>query len=454
MSARLSAESLRLSLLGTHEQASAQAGLWLTAVRGIALRLGGSFLQFALFVLLARLMSAEEFGKLGSTYALAMTLAVVGGLGQGPLAARCWHLWLRERGGIPAVVRGLRVGYAATAVGSAMLVPIVVLIEHAGVPVFPSPVFIVPTMILVAAYAFAELQSFAMRADDRLLSGLAPKDIGWRSVVMAIAAVTTPALGPPSAVTVLWVMVCCLGAIVLLQATFWFRDLGRRATSETRSAPGPFDWHLWRALSLSVWLSSIGTAFVQHADVALVGSVLGPAEAAIYLAGARTSQILQLLPTALTAVLIPQAARAALEKGRDGLAEVIAVNNRIVFLPALALTLLVLAVPELALRLFGASFAEAANALRILAVGHLIAILCGPIVSICVGAGYHHAYTLAVGTGAAVLVAGILLLAPRLGLEGAALATAAATAAPPLALRLWLLRKFGINTGTLSIAHA
>lgn len=449
MSARTSATGLGFSLRGALGRGSAFAELWLTAGIGIALRLGGSFLQFALFVLLARLLSAEEFGKLGLAYALAVTLAIVAGLGQAPLVARCWHIWLRDRGGLSAATRGIRVAYAATLLGWAALVLIALLTEQVGLGLLPAHGILVPFLLLVGVYALSELQSFAMRADGRIVAGLAPRDIGWRLTVMAIAAAASLAAGPPSAVYVLWLMVLSLAVIVLLQLGLWSRDLGRRSTRERGPSPEPFDWRLWWTLSCSVWLSSIGTAFAQHADVALVGAALGPAEAAIYLAAARTSQILQLLPTALTAVLIPQAARAALEKGREGLGAVVAVNNRIVFLPALASTLLVLAAPGLALQLFGAPFTEAANALRILAAGHLLAILCGPVVSICVGAGYQHAYTSAVAGGAVFLAVGIPLAAPHLGLEGAATVSALATALPPLVLRTWLRRRTGLDTSSL-----
>lgn len=425
------------------------AGLWRAAALGIALRVGGSFVQFSLFVLLARLMSAEEFGRLGWAYGMAMTLAVVAGLGQAPLVARSWHFWLRDPGHLAAARRGLKIGYAVSLAGSAALAPIALLDEVFGSGLFPSRDVVVPTSVLVVVYALSELQSFAMRADDRIAAGLAPRDIGWRSLVMTIAATAALFTGPPSAVSILWLMVLSLALIVLLQGSFWWFDLCRRSATGPAAPPGRFDWRSWRTLSLSVWLSSIGTAFAQHADVALVGWVLGPTEAAVYLAAARTSQILQLLPTALTAVLIPQAARAALDKGRDGLSAVIAVNNRIVFLPAVASTLLLLAIPERALSLFGASFSDAADVLRILATGHLIAIMCGPIVSICVGAGYQHAYTLAVGSGAALLATGVPLLATTFGIKGAAVASALATALPPLVLRLWLFRRVGIDTGTL-----
>lgn len=431
------------------DRISALNGLWLVAGLGIVLRLAGSFLQFALFVLLARLMVPEEFGKLGWAYGLAMVLAVVAGLGQGPLVARCWHLWARDPGRLRAAIRGLRVSYAATLLGSMAVVAALVSADRLELPVFPSPDIAAAASLLVAVYTLSELQSFAMRADDRIVAGLAPRDVGWRFVVMIFAIALNLAHGPPGAFAVLTLMVLSLLVLVGLQGAFWWWDLRQRAASEPAGRPGPFDWRSWRTLSLSVWSSSIGTVFVQHADVALVGWALGPVEAAVYIAAARTSQILQLLPTALTAVLIPQVSRTTLERGHRGLSDIVAVNNRIVFLPASVATLVLLAVPEPVLMLFGAPFAGAETALRILAAGHLIAILCGPIVSICVGAGYQHAYALAVGAGAVLLVAGILLLAPRFGIAGAASASALATAAPSLVLRLWLRRRTGLDTSRL-----
>ncbi len=424
-------------------------GLWRTAWGGIVPRFVGSFSQFAIFVLFARIMSEEEFGRLGWTYGLAMTLAVVASLGQGPVVARSWHLWTKQGDANITAIRGLQIAYGTAVLGSAALALVFVTIQRVGVELLPSSELVLASLLLVAVYALSEVQSYAIRAHGRIVAALAPRDVGWRVVVGTLAAIASFGGNQVLAETVLWLMVVSLLLIVLLQAAAWTRALHWSSIGVTRGSGERFDWLQWRALTLSVWLSSMATAFIQHADVALVGWTLGPADAALYTASARVCQILQLLPTALTAVFIPYAARLGDNKGRRGLMQLVIVNNRIVFLPAYIMTLFLVAEPALVLHIYGQSYAEAASCLRILAVGHLVAILCGPVVPICVGAGHQRAYAVATTLAAVLLGPAVWLLATWFGVVGAATASALSVALPPLAIRVWLRWRTGLDTSRL-----
>jgi O-antigen/teichoic acid export membrane protein len=253
----------------------------------------------------------------------------------------------------------------------------------------------------------------------------------------------------PDATEMLWSMSIGLGGIVALQAISWARRLLASYRASGSAGSRQLDWRSWRHQSLLLWVSSIGSATMQHADVVLVGLLLGETQAGIYAAASRTTQLLQLVPTALTAVLIPQISRTASEEGVLGLRKIVLVHNRIVFAPVVLAGLVILAAPQLALALFGPKFVDAILPLQILTVGHVSAALCGPLAPICVGAGWQRAYAVATTSSVAILGLLQLLLAPELGLVGAALATATANALPALALRYHLRRKVGIDTSAL-----
>jgi O-antigen/teichoic acid export membrane protein len=105
------------------------------------------------------------------------------------------------------------------------------------------------------------------------------------------------------------------------------------------------------------------------------------------------------------------------------------------------IALLLMIAPGSVLRLFGAGFADGENALRIMILGQLVNVATGSVGFILIMVG-RTGWDLAVYAGSLAIDVGVaLILTPRLGMEGAAIANAV-TFAISNAIRLLLVVRF------------
>ena len=86
----------------------------------LIIKIGGAGLSFLMFLMLARAMSAEEYGRFGFAFSLATLLAVVGSFGFRSLVLRYAAAYAAD--GAIELERGvIRHGYVVTALGCGAL---------------------------------------------------------------------------------------------------------------------------------------------------------------------------------------------------------------------------------------------------------------------------------------------------------------------------------------------
>jgi O-antigen/teichoic acid export membrane protein len=201
----------------------------------------------------------------------------------------------------------------------------------------------------------------------------------------------------------------------------------------------------WLKVAAPLMLAGAAYAVLERADVVMLGALVDAESAGLYNAGARTAALVAFGVMAAGQVAAPRFSE-LLARGEVGELEVLLAKLNLYVLPTawLAAALLVMARSPI-LALFGPRFLDAAPALVVLSVGHLVAAT--------VWAGHHllnvsgHERVTAVGLVAVVCVNIALnaLLIPWLGVLGAAFATATSVSLWACFLGLCVRRLLGLN---------
>ncbi len=190
---------------------------------------------------------------------------------------------------------------------------------------------------------------------------------------------------------------------------------------------------LVQSVFYNVWIS---------ADLVLVGRLLGKEAAGYYGAAKTLSNVLLLAPMALGFVILPRVATATRGTAATQLWQALGVAAA-----AAVPTVTAVAIGgRLAIRfLFGAAYLPAALPLLILGFGFGIYCLYAVLSNACIGLGRPGSVALSSAAAAAGSAAGSLLLVPRLGIAGAALAFTVGSA-----LQFALLVVLALRAGLLA----
>jgi O-antigen/teichoic acid export membrane protein len=183
-------------------------------------------------------------------------------------------------------------------------------------------------------------------------------------------------------------------------------------------------------------LGSVLTLLNLRLDVLILGVLTGSATVGTYAVASRYTELLRLPSQALYWVEYPRFARAG---GRAAIARARWLLPRAVGLTSLAAAPLALAAGLVIPLLFGPRFAPAVLPAQVLAVGLAAEGLNGLVTAYLFGTGRPGLNSLATGAGLAVTVLLDLLLIPRLGVLGAAVASTLAYLTTDCALLLSFL---------------
>jgi O-antigen/teichoic acid export membrane protein len=423
-----------LNLVASAAAAVANIGLVLVVTRGLSpVEAGVFFAATSLFVLAAK--TATLGTPTGLVYFFSRSLAL-----QRPADTRRWL----QVGLIPVVALS-----TVAAVGLFALAPQA---AEAIQPEDPAPMTVflrviaafLPLAALTDALLAATRGTGTMRP-SALVEQIARPTLQLVLVLLAIQIGT----GVPLA----WALPYLPAAVV---AWFWLRRLlpppaeATPADESPTAAPGA--GRFWRFTGPRA-LTGVAQIALQRLDIILVAAILGPAEAAVYTAATRFLVLGQLVGQAFSQAVQPMLG-AALAR------EDLPAGNRLYRTATCWLVLIAwpvyltfaLLAPAI-LDLFGPGYDSGAPVVVILTLVMLVATGCGMVDTVLNMAGRTTWNLANVLLALGVNVAANLLLIPRLGIEGAAIAWAAAILTNnllPLAQVGWALRMHPFGRGTLT----
>lgn len=205
---------------------------------------------------------------------------------------------------------------------------------------------------------------------------------------------------------------------------FVFRLFGPAFQSLPRAAA---TWRELLTYAVTVSGSRLFVTFIIWIDRLVLGFFRPAAEVGVYQTAAQASVLFAIILSSFNYILSPLAADLWYRNERDRLQDIYRISTKWGLYLSLPLFVVMWALPADILRVvFGPQYQGGAMALRLLAVGQLINAGTGGVGLLLSLTGHHVTW---VRTAGAMFVVGLLLnliLAPRLGLLGSAIATSAA----------------------------
>jgi O-antigen/teichoic acid export membrane protein len=412
--------------------------------RGGALGLAGAAVSavagFVLVVVVTRALAPEDAGLFFAATAVFLMISAIGSLGTDAGLAR-FALRLEAEGRFDDVRRVI--GSALVTVMAISVVAAVSLVlfdrslssvlgwGRTGVrlPVLFAvalPVAVLSDFALAATRAFGRIRPTVVL--DRLLRA------GGQALIATLVIALGGGLGWLTAGWLAAYAVSATLAVAELRRLTRQRAAGVSRDAQTGAGGGPTA--LRRDAVRDFWrftwprgLTRLAQIGIQKADIVLVAALRSPAEAAVYTAATRFVALGQFATQALQQVLQPRFTAILVHEDKATLREVYRVATTWNVLLTWPVYLVIGCAPVAYLGLFGGGYAdspEAPTVVVVMMLAMLLAVASGPVDTLLLMAGRSGRSLVNASVALAVDIGLCLLLLPRLGITGAALAWAAA----------------------------
>lgn len=406
------------------------------AVVSLGMKVSMSAANLVMLTLIARSMDAREFGIFAFWYNCLVFLAVVAGLGQEKLILSNWSEYQARPDW--ALARGaLRFGAVTTVAGSLVVAAAVLLasLSHGTDPhlaVAASAFLIVQTLFFYSAHA------------TRAMVGIVRAGIHettWRIVV--IVAVVAALLSEWQVGTAEFFTVAAIGMGIGFVAQT--ADILRLRPDEIRRVAARMLPRRWAVRSVKMASGAGLEAASQYLEVIAIGLVLEPAAAGAYFVAARLANIFLMISSGLDSFTTRQVPRLFHAGGPGAVAPILGKLAILTSVPVGLGFLGIVLFGHPILGLFGAGFTPAYPVLVALAAGTAILAMTGPAMPVLVLTGHEGIYSAILGAMLVLRLVSVVALAHLAGPFGAALGSAAVTAAGAVALTLACRIRAGLD---------
>lgn len=403
----------------------------------LAIMAVGAAINFFMFILIARALSAEQFSLFAFWFSVLSLFAGIGVAGQGGLIFKNWNNYIQSKrfdlargsflfGAIVACIGAGVAGLAAAFVqvlsgGSVHLA----LSCAAFATLFTMIYFISP----------------ATRAISGFVAGDGNMEVTWRLFAVAAIVFLTANDLTLSVAGIFWI----LSAGVVLALGFSIIALLRAAPKETLHSKAETDIPDWRQRSIRISLANIVANVSLHIDVLVIGIFVDPLLAGGYFVAMRVANVFK----RLTAAFANYASRRIAPLYFAGQHQKLDRSLRELSLVALVLVggglLFLVITAKWLLALFGASYTSEVWTLLVLALGAGITTLAGPAPKLLVHTGHESRYLTLLSIGLGLRCAFLIVLTPVYGTLGAAIASTAVAMIVAVLLNIACKRAVGID---------
>lgn len=393
------------------------------SLSSLLIKVATAGLTYVAFVVLARTMSASEYGYFALGLAIATVLAIAAGLGQQTAILRFWNED-RVKGQPQRALTALRAGSAITLLGSIgvgaglMLVAVGLTFLAPGAGPFWH---LGAAAVLVLPLALAEYSSAALRAQGSVWTALAPRDIVWRLALPGIALLLWWfGAGLSGWRALLLAAGLLLAALALQQAI-----ASKRGYSLAPAFGGIATY--WRERGgASRWFLAGGfiNAVALNVDTIIVGVLLDPQSAGAYFNAFRTAGLMTLFAFAVSLVIAPLIAQHFHARELRKAQAVLAMGTSAGFCFALVAFFGLLLFGEQVMGLFGDEYRSATPILMVLALGFVADAATGPSRTVLMMTGHEHRYAQIFGTATVLSILAQVAVLPVFGMMGVAIVNA------------------------------
>lgn len=428
---------LRSLLSGRGEKAASQR----MALVAFTIRIISAALAFISQIILARVMGEFEYGVFVFVWVLVILVGNLSCVGFHTAVIRFLPQYRAE--GAVDLIRGLTTTARVFALLSAACVAAIgasALHLAAGrvEPYYILPVFI--GLLIMPLIAVGDVLDGTSRANHWPVMALSPTFIIRPILILAFMVGAVLSGAPHTALTA---VEAALAATFVTTVSQYFA-VTIRLRRHVPAGPRTIRFSAWMAVAFPIFLVEGVGYILTNSDVVVVGIFLDPQQVAIYFAAAKTMALVHFVYFSVKAAAGPRFSAIIAEGDTQKLAAFARETTRWTFFPALAVGLAVLAAGQFLLSLFGAAFMAGHIVMAVLLAGILAKALVGPGEVLLLMAGRQRLCAQLYAVALAANLGLNILLIPRLGIEGAAIATAAAMGVEAVLLHVSVRRTLGI----------
>ncbi|MEB3214736.1 MAG: flippase [Nostocales cyanobacterium 94392] len=414
------------------------------AVGSFGLKIAGTGLTFVKSLIFARLLGTEGFG----IYAYAITwvalLSIPAKLGLSQLIVREVAIYQTQS------EWGLMRGFLSWS-NQIVLVVSIGLVLIAGGIAWNSDLEINSQMLLTFGIALislpisslTHLRLSAMQGLHQVVLGQLPEVL--IAPMLLIILTGSGYLILKEDLNASWVMGMY---VVAMSITFLIGAhlLNRSLPNLVKDAVPKYQVKKWLSSGLPLMFLGAMNIINSQTDVLMLGAMKGAESVGIYAVINRLSSLIIFVLAATNSILAPNIATLYAEGKIEKLQKMITKSSRVVFLASLIITSILIIFAYWLLLIFGSDFTQGKNALIILCIGQLVNAAVGPVALLLNMTGNENYTTISIGTSAVLNVILNILLIPRWGIEGAAIATTSSMIVWNIISFVWVKNKLGINS--------
>jgi O-antigen/teichoic acid export membrane protein len=414
----------------------------LVAGKVFLVRVGSAMLALASQVLLARWMGSFQFGIYIYVWTWVLMIGALSDFGLSSAARRFIPEYselksLDRLRGFLSGSRWLAFG-VATAIGAVGAIGVTVAapyLDHfAVVPLYLA-------CVTIPIYGLVQVQAGIAQSYDWPNLALMPFYI-WRQLTITVLMGAAYLFGAPTdAVTAMVVAVVTTWAVTVGQLVM----LDRRLKEKVPDGPKQYETKTWFATSIPIFVVEGFYLLLTYVDILALEHFRSPDEVAVYYAGARLLAIVAFVYFAIAGATTHKFTQYHISGDKQRLASFFAETIKWTFWPSLLACALILAFGRPLLGLFGANFESGYDVMFILAVGMLARAAVGPAERLLNMLGERKQCAFIYAAAFAINLVLCVILIPRLGIEGAAVATSSALLAESIMLYFVAKRRLGFH---------
>jgi O-antigen/teichoic acid export membrane protein len=418
------------------------------AAGSLGIKIVNMALVYATTLLLARLLDANGYGAYAFAIAWAQLLIIPALLGMETLGMR--EVARGATAGTPAVIRGIVWFAGMVGLVSAIVLSGVVDLAVTLLPDWPSLELNAALKLgiwLMPLLALSRVLGACIRGLQRVILSQVPEFLTV-PLVLLLALAIAALVGAPitsSAALMLHIAAATMG---LASAAIIWRRLWPERLFDT---PVDLRVRAWLGSALPFMLIGSANVINLQMDRVMLGSMAGAEEVGIYAIAARNAALVEMFVVAVNIALAPDVAERFAKQDLAQLQKVVTGVARLVFLCSVPAALFMFLFGPFVLGLFGATFVAGESVLGLLILAHLPAAFAGSAGLILSMTGHQNRAVAPVVASSVSNVALNLLLIPRYGMLGAAVATLASSLVWRTLLAYHVVRATGIDPTPLGV---
>jgi O-antigen/teichoic acid export membrane protein len=414
----------------------------LVAGKVFLVRVGSALLALGSQVLLARWMGSFEFGIYIYVWTWVLMIGALSDVGLSSAARRFIPEYIELKGfdrlrGFLAGSRWLAFAIA-TAIGAAGALGVTLLapwLDHFVV----IPLYL--ACVTIPIYGLVQVQAGIAQSYDWPNLALMPFYI-WRQLAITVLMGAIWLVGAPtSAVTAMIVAVVTTWAVTMGQLVL----LNRRLKEKVPAGPKIYEAKTWFATSMPIFVVEGFYLLLTYVDIIALEHFGSPHDVAVYYAGARLLAIVAFVYFAIAGATTHKFTEYHVSGDRQRLAAFFNETIRWTFWPSLIACAAILALGRPLLSLFGTGFEAGYSVMFILAVGMMARAAVGPAERLLNMLGERKQCAAVYAIAFAINLTLCVILIPRIGIEGAAVATSTALVAESVMFYWVAKRRLGFH---------